>query len=137
MGWCSYWRGYYDQVLSIRNQNAPDRSERQPRSDQGSPGQSLSLRYQRRGADRVATHTGGRHPAARPPRALADDAVVAEDKLTPAHKPMPHADGSDSWFILAVRATRVSHRTDNPGTQRTATATDMSPMTWPPNALAA
>jgi hypothetical protein len=40
-------------------------------------------------------------------------------------------------FVLGARATRVPHRTDNHGAERTTTVTDMSPVTWPPNALAA
>ena len=40
-------------------------------------------------------------------------------------------------FALTGRATSVPHLRDNPGTQRTTTVTDLSPMTWPPNALAA
>jgi hypothetical protein len=40
-------------------------------------------------------------------------------------------------FALTVRATHVPHRTDKPGTERTTTVTDMSPMTWSPSALAA
>jgi hypothetical protein len=31
----------------------------------------------------------------------------------------------------------VPHQADKPGIGRTTTVTDMSPMTWPPNALAA
>ena len=40
-------------------------------------------------------------------------------------------------FALTGRATRVPHQTDKPGTERTTTVTDMSPMTWSSNALAA
>jgi hypothetical protein len=40
-------------------------------------------------------------------------------------------------FALTDRATRVPHQRDNPGTERTTTVTDLSPMTWSPSALAA
>jgi hypothetical protein len=42
-----------------------------------------------------------------------------------------------SAFVFTGRATRMPHRTDNSGTVRTTTVTDMSSMTWMPNALAA
>jgi hypothetical protein len=40
-------------------------------------------------------------------------------------------------LVLGGRVTRVPHRTDNPGTERTTMVTDMSLMTWSPSALAA
>jgi D-alanyl-D-alanine carboxypeptidase len=41
------------------------------------------------------------------------------------------------WTRSPPRATRMPHRTDTSGTGRTATVTDVWPMTWPPDALAA
>jgi hypothetical protein len=40
-------------------------------------------------------------------------------------------------FALTGRATSVPHQRDNPGTERTTTVTDLSPMTWSHSALAA
>ena len=39
-------------------------------------------------------------------------------------------------LALIGLATRVPHQADKPGIRRTTTVTDVSPMIWPPNALA-
>jgi hypothetical protein len=54
--------------------------------------------------------------------------------------PRPIPKGANDVFrslALIGRATRVQHQADKPSVERTTTVTDMSPMIWSPNALAA